>query len=357
MNLKTLKAIRNIFGRNNKKLPVLDCLYIDSQFLYFTHLDLSIRIKHYFPFKEGSPAIVINAVNFIARIATIKAPYLINSDEADNITFENSASVTKIKGLHPAEYPLDFLKQEYKELFTLSGSEIRLMNIAKEFTADDDDFRPVMSMVCIAKDHIVSSDAHKLYYRQIKRKSEIDVLIDKRAIRLMMLSGGSSFVVSCHNSKFCAESDDMTIYWNSEQSIANNLISSGNYPNWKSVVPKTEKQVIIPVSEIMQAIKAVSFAINNVSHLLRCEIKGDILTIEGRDIDFEMYASEKISILNPGNVEIKYGVKADFIMQILKMFKDEGRPQITMGFTDETHAFIFADAMLLMPMMISDYNN
>lgn len=354
MNLKTLKAIRNIFGRNDKKLPVLDCLYIDSQFLYFTHLDLSIRIKHYFPFKEGSPAIVINAANFIARIATIKAPYLINSDKADNITFENAASITKIKGFHPSEYPLDFFKQEYKELFTLLGSEIRLMNIAKEFTANDE-LRPVMNMVCIAKDHIVSSDAHKLYYRQIKRKSEIDVLIDKRAIRLMMLSGGSSFVVSCHNSKFRAESDDTTIYWNSEQSIANNLISSGNYPNWKLVVPKTEKQVIIPVSEIMQAIRAVSFAINNVRHLLRCEIKGDILTIEGRDIGFEMYASEKISILNPGNVEIKYGVKADFIMQILKMFKDEGRPQITMGFTDETHAFIFADAMLLMPMMISEY--
>jgi hypothetical protein len=353
MNLKTLKAIKNVFGRNSTKLPVLDCFYIDSQFLYFTHLDLSIRVKHFFPFKEGSPAIVIDANNFIARSATIKAPYLINSDVEQKITFISPDSITKMTGFVPADYPIDFINKEYKDLFTLSGSEIRLMNIAKEFTANDD-LRPIMNMVCISKDHIVSSDAHKLYYRKIGKKSDIDVLIPQRTIQLMMLAGGASFVISCQGSYFKAESDDMTIYWRSDQSITNNLVDSGKYPNWQSVLPKTDKQVIIPVNEFITAIRSVAFALNGASRLLRCEIKEGFLVIEGKDHDFDMYASEKISIINAGNIAMRFGIKADFIKEILKMFKDEGRPQITMGFTDNTHAFIFADAMLLMPMILND---
>jgi len=353
MNLKTLKAIKAIFGSNESKLPVLNYFYVDPQYLYFTHLGLSIRVKHYFPFKEGSPAIVVDAINFIARTATIKAPYHISSDHLQRITFTNAESESKMKGFVPEEYPLDFVGKDYKELFAISGSEIRLMNIARGFTADDA-LRPVMEAVCISKDYIVSSDAHKLYYRKITKKADIDVLIDPRVLRLMMLACGASFVISCDKSSFRAESDDMTIYWRSQQSISNNLIDSGGYPNWKSVIPKTEKQVVIPITELMNGIKSISFAINSNTGQLVCDIKGDILIIEGKDLDNETSASEKISIVNMNNAQIRFGLKAKFLNEILKMFKDEGRPQITMAFNDETNAFVFGDTMLLMPVMLHE---
>jgi hypothetical protein len=353
MNIKTLKAIKKIFGTNDKVLPVLNCFYIDSEFLYFNRLDLAVRLRHYFPFKEKSPAIVIDANNFIARTETIKAPYIINSDNDCHITFESPESTTKIKGCVPGEYPMPPINKEHKELFTLSGSEIRLMNIAKEFVADDE-LRPVMSAVCISEDHIVSSDAHKLYYRKIGKKTELNVLIDTKAIRIMMLSGGASFVISSIGDNLRAESDDMTIYWRSCQKITNNLIDSGNYPNWKSVLPKTDKMVIIPVSEFINSIAALRFALNTASGQLICEIKGSSLLLEAKDIDYGTEATEKLAIINSGNVEIRFGIKAIFVKEILKMFKDEGRPQISLSFSEPSRAFVFADSMLIMPMMLHE---
>lgn len=351
MNIKTLKAIKRIFGTNDRALPILNCFYIDSEFLYFNRLDLAIRLKHYFPFKENSPAIVVDANNFIARTETIKAPYLINSDLDCHITFENHESTTKIKGDNPKEYPMPPVDAEYKELFTLSGSEIRLMNIAKGFVANDE-LRPVMQTVCISEDHIVSSDAHKLYYRKIGKKTDLNVLIDTRVIRIMMFSEGSSFIISSKGDQFRAKTDDMVIYWRSCQRITNNLLDSGNYPNWKSVLPKTDKTVIIPVTEFINSINALRFALNTASGQLRCEIKGSSLILEASDIDFGTEATEKLAIINNGNVEIQFGVKAIFVKEILKIFKDEGRPQISLSFSDPSHAFLFADAMLLMPMML-----
>ncbi len=353
MNIKKLKSIKSICGSNKMGLPILDCFLVDPQYLYFSRLQFSIRVKHYFPFKEGSPAIVVNANNFIARVSTIKAPYHINSDDANNVTFTNADTVTKMKGETPSEFPNREPSLDYKSLFTLAWNEICLMNIAKGFTADDE-LRPVMNAVCVSQDHIVASDAHKLYYRKIYKKSELDILIDKKVVSLMMLSNGSNFEISCYRDNFKAESDDMAIYWKSAQSVSNNLIDSGHYPNWKSVIPKTDKQVTIPVNEFINAIKSLSFATPS-SGLLRHEIKGNYLQVFASDMDFEIEASEKINILNPNNIEITYGVKKEFLKEILDIFRNEGRPQITMAFTDSTHAFIFAEMALLMPMMINDY--
>lgn len=354
MNIKTLKSIKSVFGRNRKGLPILDCFLIDSQYLYFSRLNLMVKVKHFFPFKEGSPAIVVNANNFIARVATIKAPYHINSDITNRITFTNADTVTLMRGDNPSDFPTREISYDYKELFILEWNEIQLMNIAKSFTADDD-LRPIMEAVCISQDHIVASDAHKLYYRKIYKKSELDLLIDQKAVSLMMLSNGSNFKVSCYRDNFRAESEDMSIYWKSAQSVSNNLIDSGNYPQWRNVIPKTDKQVTIPVNEFIEAINSTAFA-TSISGLLRIEIKNASLTIIASNLDFDISASEKINILNPNNVEIIYGVKRQFLKEILQLFKDEGRPQITMAFTDNTHAFIFADMVLLMPMMINtDY--
>lgn len=352
MNIKTLKAINAAIGRNTRKLPILNCFYIDNEYLYVSRFDIMVRTKHHFPLQENSAPIVIDADVFIPRIATIEAPYQINVN-GEKVEFVSGDNLTTLPNNSKDDFPKNLLLYNYTKLFTLQWNEIRLMNIAKEFVSDDE-LRPVMGSVCVSQDHIVASDAHKLYYRKIYPKSELDILIDPKVIKLMMLTNGSNFDISCHFDFFKAENEEMAIYWHSCQNIKENLIDTGKYPSWRKILPSNTKSITIPVKEFLNAITSLKFAYNPYSGLLVCDIKADTMDLLAENLDEGIKASEKIRIFNKDNHSLRFGAKSQFLKEILSLFNDEGYSQITMSFSDETHAFVFGDMMLLMPMMIHD---
>ncbi len=368
MNLKTLRAIKSIIGPNRSKLPVLNCIHLESEYLYLSDLSITVKVRHYFPVINGP--ILVDTEMFLKRMSSIKAPFTIsNTTELAESSVNSRSSIpyprfsenvvcfqcpdyqnSFIQGQNPIDSFVSHLPKEPEEkVFSLTGGEIKIMNIARQFKADDE-LRPVMSTVCLSQEFIVASDAHKLYFRKIHRnKGEKDIMIDARVIRLMMLSG-DDFDITIQNNKFYkAESPDMTIVWRK---------TDGNFPNWRSVIPKESLfNVTVPVKEMLEAIRSLEFAINPYAKQIRFELKDDYLVMIANNIDEGIRSTEKLNIVNTGKASISFGFKADFLKQIFKVFADEGRYQVSMKFSENNRCFIFADYVLLMPMMIHESDN
>jgi hypothetical protein len=349
MKAKTLKSIRTILHASTP-LPILDCFYIDREFLYFSNLEIFIRVRHKFPVKEGSQPMAVRADHFIRRLEHIRAPYFISCDKINRMVFDMPDSDTVMLSQDALNFPLiitaapDPLKAETADFIChLSAYEIGIMNIARGFIADDE-LRPIMAAVCLSKDYIVASDAHMLYYKQIKQLYDGDIMFDSRVIKLMMLFPGLTYSITKFRRNLCAENKDVSIWWREVD---------GNYPNWKVVVVDRPHKVIIPVKEVIAALDAISFATNEASHLVRCYIKGDKLRLVSSNLDFDMSASESVTIINTENNEIEFGMKLDFLRKELKILLDEGYYQVEMKFEDTTRSFIFADQLLLMPMAVN----
>jgi hypothetical protein len=348
MKIKTLKSIRNILNPASTALPILECFYIDKDFLYFSNLEIYIKVAHHFPVKEDSKPIAVRSNHFLARTQHMKAPYSIFCD-GYKITFEHGAQKTIMNSENAIDYP--FLRAEIPptpdhlpiEYCTISAREVNIMNTALAFVADDE-LGPVMQQVCLSKDHIVASDAHKLYYKKITELFKEDILFDPRVIKLMMLFPGLSYKISKLNKNYIAESETVTLWWRSD---------IGNYPLWKSVVTPKEHYVTIPVKETLDAMDAIHFAVNQAAGRVKFTIKGNKMILEGADMDFDLQASESVPIINVERAKIEFGFKLIFLKQMLKVLLDEGYAQVKMGFTTNEKSFTFEDQMLLMPMMLN----
>jgi len=359
MKLKTLKSIKTILNTKRSSLPILDCFFIDPEYLYFTDLQIQVKVKHLFPLKKDSERLVVRADHFIQRMENIKAPFFLNCDTARKITFEQPEGTSIMRSEEANDFSQKIDNTDPQSIFTLSAHEINIMDIAAQFTADDE-LRPAMQTVCVGTHFVVASDAHMLYYKKIQINENIEVLFDKKVIKLMMLFPGQSFKISKLKTNLIAESEDITIWWRSD--LNNHIMidyynpeaKKTGYPNWRSVLPTPQHIVIIPVKETIKALESIWFAVNKATCQIRCNIKGNKLTVFGKDLDYDLLASDSVNIINPDNNEIEYGMKYQFLKRILKCMQDEGYAQISVGYIDCTRAFIFGDQILCMPMMLNE---
>ena len=350
MKIKTLKAIRNLLRSRNLSLPVLDYFLIDSEYLSYTNLETHIRVKHQFPFKPDSEPIVVRADHFIQRIERIKAPYFITGDANLKITFEQSESESTMAGLQPAiEYPMQPTFKGAKKICTITAYELNIMNTAIQFTAEDE-LRPVMQTVCLDIEHIVASDAHKLYYKKIKKITDTQVLFERAVVKLLLLAEGQSFAITQYGNYYCADSPEMTVYWRSDHSISS---SYNNYPAWQKVVPEPKFRAIIPVKETINALSAIMFAANPASGRIIFNITSNRMKLSCSDLDYGLSASETVNIINSDSNDIEFGLKGQFILQVLKSLQNEGFAQVTMGWSEPNKSILFQDQILIMPMMLN----
>jgi hypothetical protein len=256
------------------------------------------------------------------------------------------------------DFPERIDNKDPQFIFNITAREIGFMDIASQFTADDQ-LRPVMQTVCVGAHFIVASDAHMLYYRKIELHENIEVLFDRKVIKLMMLFPGMSFKISKTGKYLCAEGEEVTIWWRSDVNnhITLDIDSSAKktgYPNWRSVLPTVEHTAIIPLKETIAALDAVKFAVNGATGQVRCKLKFNQLLIKAKDLDFDLEASENVDVVNPDNNDIEFGMKMSFLRRVLKCLQEEGYAQVEMGYCNPSRAFVFGNQILVMPMMINE---
>jgi DNA polymerase III sliding clamp (beta) subunit (PCNA family) len=344
MKIKTLKQIRTIICPRKATLPILESFYIDKDFLTLSNLEIVIKVRHQFPIKEALNPLVAQSDHFISILENIKAPYLINCDENQHIEFTMPESKRVMKGTNYIDFPETLpVNSKPKMLFNISAYDVKTLIAAAGFVADDE-LRPVMEAVCISRDLVCGSDAHKLFYGKITERSDTEVMILPKVIRLMKLFPEYWYKISECGKMLIFENDDITIYQRKVDQ---------NYPNFRSVITEKPLKFILPVKETIDAIKSIEFAANQVVYLVNFNMKGSKLTLTCKDLDYSLEASETINIINPENHKIEWGFKLQFINQILKTLSDKGYAQVTVAFEDSTKSFTFEDQLLLMPMMLN----
>jgi DNA polymerase III sliding clamp (beta) subunit (PCNA family) len=360
MKIKTLNSVCALIGMRNTTLPMLENFYITKDHLYLTNLAISVRVTHKYPVAIDSKPLVIHAHYFLKRMATIRAPFSISSDDAGKITFSSASSKSTISGSFPDDYSTS-LRQEApgdndKPIFSLSAWDIHMLNVASGFVANDE-LRPVMQMVVIDQKYIVASDAHKLYFRKTDKSYDEQVLFELPVIKLMVMGSGQTFDIYKMGKNYCAQSEDMLIWWrmfDATRDPGDLFFRPGlKYPAWEKVIPAALNKVIIPVKELITAIKSVEYAANAANDRILFEISGNKLSVSANDLDFDMLAIDEVRIINDGGSKIEFRFKAAYILKILKCLLDEGYYQVEMGFSENSKAFIFADKFLLMPMMLN----
>jgi DNA polymerase III sliding clamp (beta) subunit (PCNA family) len=344
MKIKTLKSIRTIICPRKQTLPILECFYIDKDFLILSNLEIVIKVRHQFPIKEGSLPLCAQSDIFLSIMENIKAPYFLSCNEDQRIEFTMPESKRAMTGTPYTDFP-QAIKDDAKpqDLFNISAYDVKTLITAAGFVCDDE-LRPVMAAVCISRDLVCASDAHKLYYGKITNRSETEVMILPKVIRLMKLFPEYWYKISECGKMLIFENDDITIY---QRKI------DGNYPNFRTVIAAKPHSFILPVKETIEAIKSVEFAANQAACLVKFNLKGKKLSIGCQDLDYLLEASERVNVINEGGHEVEFGFKLQFIKQILKVLLDKGYAQAEVRFEDQTKCFIFQDQLLLMPMMIN----
>lgn len=235
-------------------------------------------------------------------------------------------------------------------------------NIARTvFATADDELRPVMNGICfdLMEDglNVVASDGHQLVRNKVLNadadKQGSFVLPKKPALILKnILKKGEDMV----NIK----ADDRRIEVQTEAFTLNSRLIEGRYPNYNSVIPKQNPNILtINRQTLIAALRRVSPFSDNGSRLVRMHVEPGKVELRAEDFDFAKSATEQMAC-NYNGSSMNIGFKGVSVIEILTNISAS---EIELHLADPSRAALIMPAtqpegqeitMLQMPMLIND---
>lgn len=235
-------------------------------------------------------------------------------------------------------------------------------NIARTvFATADDELRPVMNGICfdLMEDglNVVASDGHQLVRNKVLNadadKQGSFVLPKKPALILKnILKKGEEMVT--------IKADDRRIEVQTETFTLNSRLIEGRYPNYNSVIPKQNPNILaIDRQTLIAALKRVSPFSDNGSRLVRMHVEQGKVELRAEDFDFAKSATERMACDYNGS-SMNIGFKGVSIIEILTNISAS---EIKLHLADPSRAALIMPAtqpegqeitMLQMPMLIND---
>jgi DNA polymerase-3 subunit beta len=242
------------------------------------------------------------------------------------------------------------------------NSHILLEGINRTLYATaEEELRPVMNGIYFDIDNssatLVASDAHKLvcYTRNdIKSENRSSFILPKKPSSVLknILGKGDEEVVirfDSRNATFVFESFNLVC-----------RLVEGNYPAYKSVIPKNNtNKLIINRLDFLNSARRVAVCSNQASSQVRLKLTYNTLTLSAQDLDFSISANENLICQYEGdNMEIAF--KSTFLIEILTNLP---YTDISLELSDPSRAALILAAgpvdpqeeilALLMPMMVN----
>ena len=134
----------------------------------------------------------------------------------------------------------------------------------------------------------------------------------------------------------------------------------GNYPNYRSVIPKSNDKILIAATkDIAGALRRASLFANQSSSLVMLTIAPKHLVISGKDIDFQISAEETVKCEWNSNESLVIGFKSTFLHQCINAVENS---DIRLTFSSPERACLLSPdeqdensslTILLMPMQIN----
>ena len=237
-------------------------------------------------------------------------------------------------------------------------------NIARTvFATAQDELRPVMNGIFFDLTaeslNIVASDGH-----QLVRNRVLNIKGEEAHIGSFILPKKPANILKSSlrktDSTVSVMADDQRVEVVTETFTLNCRLIEGRYPNYNSVIPKSNPNILIADrTGLIGALKRINPFANYSSCLVRVHVEPGTLELKAEDYDFSKMATERMACEYEG-ATFTIGFKGSSFMEILDNIKST---EIQMQLADPSRAALILPAeqpeeqeilMLQMPMLIND---
>ncbi len=364
--LARLLSVSRVISSKNT-IPVLDnfLFVLRDGNLNITASDLETSLKASLPIEnieqEGSltvPARLL--VDSLKEFADIPLEFSSNEENSSiEITWANGSSTLPCT-----------IADDYPQIASISSdstkfavnSQILLEGINRTLYATaEEELRPVMNGIFFDIDTesvtLVASDAHKLvcYTRNdIKSESKSSFILPKKPSSIL------KNLLSKVDEDVKVVFDQSNAYFQFESFILVCRLVEGNYPAYRSVIPKNNtNKLMINRQDFLNSTRRVSVCSNQASSLVKLKLSYNQLVISAQDLDFSISAHERLSCQYDGE-PMEIGFKSTFLIEILTNLPYN---DISLELSDPSRAALIMPSgqndpledilALIMPMMVS----
>lgn len=371
-----IAMVQRIINSKNV-LPILDNIIftVREGFLFLTASDSenTLSTKVALPGVDGEASFGVNSRNIAEAVKNL-------ASEAE-LTFEVDVTAAKVmKVTYPngvfsmpvedaAEFPVHpGLKGDIITQFTITDS-LLAANIGRTvFATAQDELRPVMNGIffdltedCLA---VVASDGHQLIRNKIfsvkAGKTENGTVKSGSFILPKKPAGVLKNILTKTGTEVTVAFDDRNLEITSESFTLFARQIEGRYPNYNSVIPQNNPNIVtVNRLDMIAALKRISPFSSSASNLIRMEVEKDSLQLDAEDYDYSKTASEKVACDYDGT-PMKIGFKGVSVIELLDNISCE---QVVAQLADPSRAGLFLPSeqpegeeilMLQMPMLIND---
>lgn len=364
--LARLLSVSRVISSKNT-IPVLDnfLFVLRDGKLNITASDLETSLKASLPIEniEEEGEITIPArllVDSLKEFADIPLEFSSNENQTSiEITWANGNSTLPCTGAD--DYPSIATISSDRTSITVN-SHILLEGVNRTLYATaEEELRPVMNGIYFDIDTesatMVASDAHKLVCftrHDIKSEQKSSFILPKKPSSILknLLSKVEEDVKILFDQK--------NAYFEFESFILVCRLVEGNYPAYKSVIPKNNtNRLIINRQDFLNSTRRVSVCSNQASSLVKLKLSYNQLVISAQDLDFSISAHERLTCQYDGD-PMEIGFKSTFLIEILSNLSYN---DISLELSDPSRAALILPSggndpseeilALIMPMMVS----
>ena len=357
-------------------LPILENIIftITDGILYLKASDSENTLETQVPVaaSDGEGSFAVNARSITDAMKNLPSEQEVEFDYNED---NNSVKVSYFSGVFSLavertdEFPTPpELSEDQKIAFLIADSAL-MANIGRTlFATANDELRPVMNGIYfdLAEENlrIVASDGHQLIrctLNDIKAEKREDgtarvgsfILPKKPAglLKNILAKKGESVTVAF---------DDRNLVVTSEYFTLHSRLIEGRYPNYNSVIPQNNPNIMTANRlDMMAALKRISPFSNTSSNLIRMHVSKDAVQFDAEDYDFSKAATEKMAC-DYGGTEMSIGFKGVSVIELLDNITST---EVVAQMADPSRAALFLPSeqpegeeilMLQMPMLLND---
>jgi DNA polymerase-3 subunit beta len=368
--LNRLQTLSKVISNKNASLPILDnfLFQLKGNELKITASDLEITFVTTMNIEnvisEGEISIPAKRLTDLLREFS-EQPLTFKIDKStSSVEIRWNSGKSNITGANVDEFPsLPIINDETKSTIGII-SDALLESINRTlFATADDQLRPVMNGIYfdLSEENnnltFVASDAHKLV-RYIRN----DVTIEKTASFILPRKPASLLrsILTKEEENVKIEFDEKNVLFSLNNYVLVCRLIEGVYPSYNSVIPKNNpNKITVDRVDLLNSIRRVATFSNQISNLIKLEVKGNELTAYAQDLDFSVSGDDCVACQSDG-ADMEIGFKSTFLIEILANINSQN---IFIELADSTRAALFVPfdksekedlIMLLMPMMINN---
>lgn len=329
-------VIRAVSASNT--LPVLNNILIkaEGKNVLFSATNLEIAVKYFFECEvRNEGALTVPAKLLMSYVSLLPNEKLeVSATEGLSMTVKGSKSQTKIKGIHPEEFPI-IPELEKAQEFQLPVKDLTLAIQQVAFAASQNSSRPVLSGVLMTIDKKVlkmaATDSYRLAEKKIDLQKpfdeKVECIIPVRTVQELgkLLAKATTPEVTVGISK------NQILFKIGDIEFTSRLIE-GRFPDYERIIPKDNKsKAEVGTQDLQVNVRRVSLFARESNNSVKVSVTNDgKLTISTDETKVGEDKAEVDIVLTGENN--KTALNAEYLLDVLAAI---GAPKLSLEMNDK----------------------